>query len=285
MKRKDGKPKEKKYFKCDKCKDEVSSFAFKRHYEKCDGISKNLRNKKKSFDIHIGDIQKISDDIFLCKICNKEYTKKGIGTHYWRSHTEDGKSFKSKPSYGNLGKKGENQYTKAEKLGHCKPSVSQSTKTKMSNKAKNRKHSLETKEKLSIEAKKRNLGGVRQSKKINYNGILLGSSYELVLAQDLDKNNIKWSIPKRINYIDPFGKSRTYQADFYLDDFDIYLDPKNDFLIEKPNPKLGFKDSEKIHLVQKQNDLKIFILNKDELSWNDVLKKCFRSLTGKITLL
>jgi hypothetical protein len=92
--------------------------------------------------------------------------------------------------------------------------------------------------KQSLQAKERGFGGVRQSKKINYKGILLGSTYELKLAKSLDENNIIWTKPKRISYIDPFGKERTYEADFYLPSYDVYLDPKNDFLIKKYKPKI-----------------------------------------------
>jgi hypothetical protein len=43
-------------------------------------------------------------------------------------------------------------------------------------------------------------------------------------------------------------------------DYDIYLDPKNFFLIEK--------DTIKIELVVKQKNVRILILNKNQLSWN-----------------
>jgi hypothetical protein len=68
----------------------------------------------------------------------------------------------------------------------------------------------------------------------------------LKLAISLDENNIKWDTCSRFNYIDRFGKSRTYTPDFYLIDYDVYLDPKNDFLINNINPSLGFSDKEKI---------------------------------------
>jgi hypothetical protein len=123
---------------------------------------------------------------------------------------------------------------------------------------------------LSTLAKDRGLGGVRPSKRILYKGVLLGSTYEVKLAESLDDNCIKWIKPARLNYVDPFGKERTYEADFYLPEYNVYLDPKNDFLINNINPRLGFKDSEKIHLVCKQNDVQIFILDKTQLTWQHV---------------
>jgi len=131
-----------------------------------------------------------------------------------------------------------------------------------------REVSFETREKLSKIAIENHFGGTTQSRWIKYNGKTLGSSYELELVEDLDKNNIKWDTCDRFRYIDINGKDRTYRPDIYLIDYDIYLDPKNDFLIENINPNLGFKDSDKIKWTSEQNDIKIFILNKDQLNWN-----------------
>lgn len=132
---------------------------------------------------------------------------------------------------------------------------------------KDRIFSDEYKTKMSNYAKQRGLGGITQSRWIDYNGKKLGSSYELKLAQSLDEHSIKWDICKRFNYIDPFGKARTYTPDFFLPDYNVYLDPKNDFLIESVNPALGFSDSLKIELVSTQNNVRIIILNKEQLDW------------------
>jgi len=124
----------------------------------------------------------------------------------------------------------------------------------------------------SISAKERNFGGVSQSKKIFYNGVWLGSSYEVILAKSLDEYGIKWVIPKKIKYIDHNKKEHSYTADFYLPVYDVYLDPKNDFLIKNINPTLGFRDADKIKWVSEQNNVKIIILSKEQLSWDIVLK-------------
>ncbi len=126
--------------------------------------------------------------------------------------------------------------------------------------------------KLSILAIERGLGGVRQSKRIEYNGVKLGSSYEVTLAKSLDENNIKWEIPEKVFYKDLNDKRRSYTADFYLPDFNVYLDPKNDFLIKNINPALGFRDCDKIKWVCEQNNIKVIILNKTQLTWLNVLE-------------
>jgi hypothetical protein len=268
MKRKDGKPKQKTYLNCDKCNDSIRSFAYNRHYKVCEGINKNLRNKKSLLIDNI-NVEKINSDLYICKICNKEYPKDGIGSHYWRNHSEDGKTFNPNKYYVKGNKvawnKGltKNTDKRIEKSGL---EISKALKGKKTNLS----HTDEFKANQSKLAKERGLGGVRQSKKIKYNGVYLGSTYELKVAQSLDENGIKWIVPKKINYVDPNGKERTYSADFYLEEYNIYLDPKNDFLINNINPRLGFSDVEKIKLVENQNNIKVIILNNTQLSWDNI---------------
>jgi hypothetical protein len=120
-------------------------------------------------------------------------------------------------------------------------------------------HSQATKDKLSKIAIKRGFGGRNYRKTFKYKGVLLESSYELALAKELDKHKIDWVRPKRFYWTDMTGKQRFYTPDFYLPEYDIYLDPKNDYLIKK--------DSEKVSLCSAQNDVRIFILNKTQLTW------------------
>lgn len=130
-----------------------------------------------------------------------------------------------------------------------------------------RKHTETEKQWLRECALKNGLGGFNWRRGILYNGIKLDSSYEVMVAESLDFNNIKWERPGRFKYyVD--GKEHYYTPDFYLPDYDIYLDPKNDYLINNTNPHLGFIDCEKINWVEQQNNIKIFILNKDQLSWD-----------------
>lgn len=155
-------------------------------------------------------------------------------------------------------------------------SISDATKLKLSAAGKKRRHSNKTKKTLSRIAIDRKLGGITQSRWIRYKGRTLGSSYELIVVKSLDENNVLWDTCKRFNYIDPTGKSRTYTPDLYLAEYDVYLDPKNDFLIENINPNLGFSDKEKIKLVCEQNNIKVFILNKNQLNWN-IIKELIAS--------
>lgn len=116
----------------------------------------------------------------------------------------------------------------------------------------------------------RGLGGVTQSRWIRYNGKVLGSTYELRVAQSLDEHGVKWDTCTKFKYMDPHGKLRTYTPDIYLIDFDVYLDPKNDFLIQNVNPALGFKDVDKIKLVEEQNNIRVIVVDKHNLNWDCV---------------
>lgn len=56
-----------------------------------------------------------------------------------------------------------------------------------------------------------------------------------------------------------YGDNKKYFADFYLTKHDVYLDPKNDYLIGQ--------DANKIELVIKENNVRLIVLNKKQLSW------------------
>lgn len=127
--------------------------------------------------------------------------------------------------------------------------------------------SEETKQKLSIIAKRNNFGGQVYQNAIYYKDVKLDSSYELRVAQSLDFNNIKWVRPKRFLWHDSNGELHHYTPDFYLPDYDVYLDPKNDYLITQ--------DTFKINQVMKEHNIKVIILNKDHLTWDSIATLVF----------
>lgn len=128
-------------------------------------------------------------------------------------------------------------------------------------------------EKLRISALKNHLGWSNTGKIIEYKGVKLNSSYELKVAQELDSNMIRWERPGGIPYNDNKGKFHNYIPDFYLPDYDIYLEPKNNYLIENVNTYLGFYDLDKLKWVSEQNNVKIILLTVDELTWDSIKKK------------
>ena len=63
-------------------------------------------------------------------------------------------------------------------------------------------------------------------------------------------------------YLDNNNQQRRYYPDFYLPEYNIYLDPKNDYV-----KKL---DEIKIKQVQEQNNVKIILLGKSQLNWGSI---------------
>lgn len=96
-------------------------------------------------------------------------------------------------------------------------------------------------------------GGETNYKKFKYKEVWMDSSWEVELAQWFDENYIKWARDKKIKFrwIDSENISHTYYPDFYLEDYNVYVDPKNRFLQEK--------DKEKIDYVR--NEYKIVLLS------------------------
>lgn len=91
------------------------------------------------------------------------------------------------------------------------------------------------------------------------NEVCLQSSYELECSIILNDLNVKWIRPKALNY-----NGKRYFADFYLMDFDIYLDPKNNY-----KAKL---DEDKIEKVMLENNVKVFVLLKEMLTHEYIMR-------------
>lgn len=119
---------------------------------------------------------------------------------------------------------------------------------------------------MSEIAMEREFGGTNSKARMNYvrsdgSVVHLQSSYEVALAKDLDANKIEWIRPSNFKYVHD-GKTKRYYPDFYLPEYDLYLDPKNDYLIKV--------DEEKINLVKEIHGINIHMLSKTQLTWEYV---------------
>ena len=119
--------------------------------------------------------------------------------------------------------------------------------------------SLCFKSQKSLWAKKAGTGGYKRNSGKGLKSIVkdsfgkethLQSTYELECSKILNSMGIRWIRPKFLKYDD-----RKYFPDFYLIDYEIYLDPKNDYLARI--------DKEKIEKVCKQNNVLVYILTKN----------------------
>lgn len=99
------------------------------------------------------------------------------------------------------------------------------------------KHTEETKQILREKALASNHRRLQRNIQ-TYNGIMMDSKWEVELAKRLDDLNIKWIRPGPIKWIDKQGISHNYFPDFYLPDYDLYLDPKNPQAIRVQKEKL-----------------------------------------------
>lgn len=100
-----------------------------------------------------------------------------------------------------------------------------------------KKHTAESKQKIKQGALNSNHRRLRRGI-VEYKGIMLDSSWELALAKRLDALDIKWIRPDPVPWIDEGGVCHNYFPDFYLPDYDLYLDPKNPHAIKVQINKL-----------------------------------------------
>jgi len=210
---------------CALCKALISLPNFNKHTKVCGG-----RGTQAMKDAALKE--EVATRKNVCSNCNKEFsTIQALNGHTQRSHTDKDKQ----REYGILGaglggnKKGEFH------------------------------HSDETKNNLSIIASKRIAKHSKYSKNIEYKpGIILESSFEVRTAEILDLLNVEW-IKVRKGYVwNDCGKQRRYIPDFYLPNYDLFLDPKNDYLIKK--------DKVKIDSAMQLNGIKVVVLSDAQIN-------------------
>jgi len=167
--------------------------------------------------------------------------------------------------------KGQNQYTKAVRLGLNKPVISDETRKKLSEasskrvwtEAQKKKHSKimrKTVLKYPDSYSASNISG--RVKTINYKGFKLKGSWELITALFLNKRKIKWT-----NKIKPFNyfwknKNHLYFPDFYLPKYKLYIEVKG---YETKRDRAKWKNFPKKLLILKNNEIKLIKQNKFNL--------------------
>ena len=184
---------------------------------------------------------------YSCPHCGKEYSKKGISSHIWRKHTEIGRKFKT-PS-----RKGEKAWNKGLTKENDDRVKRYSEKSASSRKGNNYEIGFCSKEsrefQSSIEGRKEqsermkevviknpqsysanNVSGRVKTFSKTYFGLEMKfkGTWELEVANKLYENNIKFTnIIKPIEYFwKESGKNHLYFPDFYLEDYDLYIEVK-----------------------------------------------------------
>lgn len=165
------------------------------------------------------------------------------------------------------GIKGENQYTRARRLGLPDPIVSDETKQKIAKYWKGKQLSDEHKHNIS-EGMKRAIKEHPESysscnvngrvKVFDYNGVRLNGLWEVEFAKYLDKTNIKWERPT-IGFDYVWNNNiHTYFPDFYLNEYDVYVEVKGlvrdrDYYKWQSIPKLIVISRKEIENIKKEN--------------------------------
>lgn len=103
-------------------------------------------------------------------------------------------------------------------------------------------HSVKTKNQMSHSAlassHRRLVRSMRDYTKKDGSIVKLDSSWEEALARRLDEINVEWIRPAPIKWIDPVGIYHNYFPDFFLCNYNIYLDPKGPYAIKAQKDKI-----------------------------------------------
>lgn len=191
----------------------------------------SVPNFNKHFAVCKGKVEKKTH--WVCEVCSKEFSSsQGCAGHKSRSHNPE--------QQRRAGAKGNERKRQMEAEGH-------KFTFNMPESAK---------EKLSIIACERLAKHSKYTKNVEYKfGVILESSFEVRVAEILDKLGVIWERVRQGYAWDDNGKKRRYIPDFYLPKQNIFLDPKNDFLIKK--------DKRKIESAMEMNNMKVVVLSND----------------------
>lgn len=172
-------------------------------------------------------------------------------------------------------KGGNNQYTKAKKLGLPKPKISEKARKKLSNIRKNYVWTEDKKQQHSIAMKKAvlkhtdsytkyNVCG--RVKNIKYKNAVLKGKWELKVAMWLDGHNIKWSNESHSFNYEYKTKKHLYFPDFYLPFYNVFIEVKG-YKVERDNYKWNSVDQPLI-IINKNNIHKL-----NNLTINDLINE------------
>lgn len=96
-----------------------------------------------------------------------------------------------------------------------------------------------------------------------YNSITcLQSTYELKLSIIFNHLNIKWVRPSYFKY-NIENKTKKYFPDFYLEDYNLYIDTKNNYL--------AIRDEIKLNLVKEQNNINLYLFLHHQISLDYII--------------
>ena len=180
--------------------------------------------------------------MFICKHCKKEF--EGLTTSAKANHSRWCLENPKRSTYGGGCKQMHTKESVAKRTAGIKKAYADGKYDNVIRKGNNGyKHTNQTKELLSqkgLASKHRRLvRSIRQYVRKDGTVVMLDSSWEEALAKRLDETGVDWIRPNEpIPYIGSDGKSHNYFPDFYLPEYDLYLDPKNPIAMRVQKDKL-----------------------------------------------
>lgn len=241
---------------CPKCKRQITVCNFSKHLKSCG----KLIHHKDTLELLSKCI--IKDDKYICPVCNKEFSKMGIGTHIWRKHCESSKNYISHCNDGykngtrvgwNKGKTKETDsriaaqcitYRQNHVLGKHKKAIAKNKESWKKNISTSINKFIQNNPDIYIGIYKRGFVKI-----YTYNGIKLQGTYELKFAIWCDKNSIKWQRNRQGFEYFYLNKIHKYFPDFYLPELDEYVEVKGYKVIKDLFKWKQFPADKKLNIV------------------------------------
>lgn len=176
---------------------------------------------------------------YVCHICGETFFNVNIGFigNHVQSHNPERQYKNLEIARSNIRKRS-NGAIKAKEEGRAWVSPNIGKKTNLG-----RKHTEEQKEKIRqsmLNSPHRRMSRATRLYTTTTGEIIkLDSYWEEILAKRLDSINVKWIRPKNpIRWFDLNNIGHNYFPDFYLEEYDIYLDPKNSYALRLQSEKI-----------------------------------------------
>jgi len=162
----------------------------------------------------------------VCKHCGSEFQLKDHPKGWMANHSRWCLMNPNRAEYRNALEKARASKINFRNQYHFGAVMSEETRLKIGASSTGRTHSEATRQQLRQKAL---ASAHRRLKKgmVPYRGMMFDSSWEVALAKRLDRLDVEWFRPPPLPWVDEQGVAHHYFPDFYLPEFDVYLDPKN----------------------------------------------------------
>lgn len=253
---------------CPDCGDMIGENQLERHRNsetcKAGGTFETLRDEKLTeyYNTKLSVLNwEVGNNEYKCPECGEIYSKKGIGAHYWRNHTEEGQEFDPNSDYGknrvawNKGLTKEDDERIKKQIETFKERIEEGEidTSKMGGVTEESRKKIKT----TIKEKVKNGNWHYSFSKVRtyeYKGYQLHGSWELKFAKWLDEKNISWKRPTQKFEYNFKGETRNYIPDFYLKEKDKFIEIKG-YKTEKDEAK--WRDFPYNLQVLREQDLRI----------------------------